>query len=89
MAKLVVEVQQSDRLSEIFSRAYHTAMSGRPGPVVIALPENMLTEKTVKKPVEFIDQIMSAPTTKDLAQFIEEIKEAKKGSLIFSKSASI
>ena len=54
MAKLVIEVQQSDRLSEIFSRAYHTAMSGRPGPVIISLPENMLTEKTDKKPLEFI-----------------------------------
>ena len=86
MAKLVIEVQQSDRLSEIFSRAYHTAMSGRPGPVIIALPENMLTEKTDKKPLEFIDQLMSAPTTKDLAQFIEEIKEAKNPIIVLGGS---
>ena len=86
MAKLVIEVQQSDRLSEIFSRAYHTAMSGRPGPVIIALPENMLTEKTDKKPLEFIDQLMSAPTTKDLAQFIEEIKEAKNPIVVLGGS---
>ena len=78
MAKLVVEVQQADRLPEIVSRAYHTAMSGRPGPVVIALPENMLTEKTDKKPTSYIQQTVSAPSTKDLAQFIEEIKEAAK-----------
>ena len=86
MAKLVIEVHQSDRLSEIFSRAYHTAMSGRPGPVIIALPENMLTEKTDKKPVEFIDQLMSAPATKDLAQFIEEIKEAKNPIIVLGGS---
>ena len=77
MAKLVVEVQQADRLPEIVSRVYHTAMSGRPGPVVIALPENMLTEKTDKKPTSYIQQTVSAPSTKDLAQFIQEIKEAK------------
>ena len=71
MAKLVVEVQQADRLPEIVSRAYHTAMSGRPGPVVIALPENMLTEKTDKKPTSYIQQTVSAPSTKDLAQFIQ------------------
>ena len=55
MAKLVVEVQQADRLPEIVSRAYHTAMSGRPGPVIIALPENMLTEKTNNKPIGYIN----------------------------------
>jgi len=86
MAKLVVEVQQADRLPEIVSRAYHTAMSGRPGPVVIALPENMLTEKTNKKPTSYIQQTISAPSTKDLAQFIQEIKEAKKPILVLGGS---
>ena len=86
MAKLVVEVQQADRLPEIVSRAYHTAMSGRPGPVIIALPENMLTEKTDKKPTSYIQQTVSAPSTKDLAQFIQEIKEAKKPILVLGGS---
>ena len=86
MAKLVVEVQQADRLPEIVSRAYHTAMSGRPGPVVIALPENMLTEKTDKKPTGYLQQTLSAPSTKDLAQFIQEIKEAKKPILVLGGS---
>jgi len=86
MAKLVIEVQQADRLPEIVSRAYHTAMSGRPGPVIIALPENMLTENTNKNAPSFIDHISSAPTSKDLAQFIEEIKEAKKPILILGGS---
>ena len=86
MAKLVIEVQQADRLPEIVSRAYHTAMSGRPGPVIIALPENMLTENTNKNAPSFINHISSAPTSKDLAQFIEEIKEAKKPILILGGS---
>jgi acetolactate synthase-1/2/3 large subunit len=86
MAKLVVEVQQADRLSEVVSRAYHTAMSGRPGPVVIALPENMLTEETDKKSTGFIDQVASAPSTKNLAQFIEEIKEASNPILVLGGS---
>ena len=86
MAKLVIEVQQADRLSEILSRAYYTAMSGRPGPVVIALPENMLTEKTEKKATGFIDQVSSAPSTKNLAQFIEEIKASSKPILVLGGS---
>ena len=86
MAKLVVEVQQAKRLPEIVSRAYHTAMSGRPGPVIIALPENMLTEKTDEKATSFIDQVSSAPSTKDLAQFIEEIKAAENPVLVLGGS---
>ena len=54
MSKLVIEVQDANRLSEIISRAFHTAMSGRPGPVIIALPENMLTEKVTVKPTGFV-----------------------------------
>ena len=86
MAKLVFEVQQADRLPEIVSRAYHTAMSGRPGPVIVALPENMLTESTNNKPVGYISSSSSAPSTNNLAQFIEEIKSAKNPILILGGS---
>jgi acetolactate synthase-1/2/3 large subunit len=44
MAKWVVEIDRADRIPEIVSRAFHVASQGRPGPVVIALPEDMLTE---------------------------------------------
>ncbi len=46
MAKWVAEVQQADRLPEYVARAFHTAMQGRPGPVVLVLPEDMLTAST-------------------------------------------
>ncbi|MET0333542.1 MAG: thiamine pyrophosphate-binding protein [Rhizobacter sp.] len=45
-AKWVGEVHDADRLPEYISRAFHTAMQGRPGPVVIVLPEDMLTKMT-------------------------------------------
>ena len=45
MAKWVVEIDRAERIPEIVSRAYHVAMQGRPGPVVIALPEDMLTDQ--------------------------------------------
>ena len=50
MAKWVGEVHDADRLPEYISRAFHTAMQGRPGPVVLVLPEDMLTKPT-KAPV--------------------------------------
>lgn len=43
LVKWVAEVDQTDRLPEYISRAFDVAMSGRPGPVVLALPEDMLS----------------------------------------------
>ncbi|NYT22806.1 thiamine pyrophosphate-binding protein [Alcaligenaceae bacterium] len=43
-AKWVTEIDQVERIPELVSRAFHIATSGRPGPVVIALPEDMLIE---------------------------------------------
>jgi len=45
LAKWAAEVDQTDRLPEYISRAFHVAQSGRPGPVVLALPENMLSAR--------------------------------------------
>ncbi|MFT0533894.1 thiamine pyrophosphate-binding protein [Castellaniella hirudinis] len=43
-AKWVAEIDQAERIPEYLARAFHVAQSGRPGPVVLALPEDMLTE---------------------------------------------
>ncbi|MTH79423.1 thiamine pyrophosphate-binding protein [Paracoccus aestuariivivens] len=45
VAKWVTEIDQIERLPEYISRAFHVAMSGRPGPVVLALPEDMLSAR--------------------------------------------
>jgi acetolactate synthase-1/2/3 large subunit len=45
-AKWVGEVHDPARLPEYVSRAFHTALQGRPGPVVLVLPEDMLTQAT-------------------------------------------
>ena len=47
LAKWATEIDDPARIPEIVSRAFHVATSGRPGPVVIALPEDMLTESCV------------------------------------------
>lgn len=51
MAKWAVEITHVDRIPEILSRAWMTALAGRPGPVVIALPEDMLTTLTATAPL--------------------------------------
>ncbi|MDB5713880.1 MAG: thiamine pyrophosphate-binding protein [Sphingomonadales bacterium] len=44
LAKWATEIEDTGRIGEIVSRAFHVARSGRPGPVVVALPEDILTE---------------------------------------------
>ena len=45
MAKWVAQVDRTERIPEYVSRAFHTAASGRPGPVVLALPEDVLAAR--------------------------------------------
>ncbi|AGH97528.1 thiamine pyrophosphate-dependent enzyme [Micavibrio aeruginosavorus] len=46
LAKWAVEIDDPSRIPEIVNRAWHVATTGRPGPVVIGLPEDMLSEMT-------------------------------------------
>ncbi|MCB1540482.1 MAG: thiamine pyrophosphate-binding protein [Rhodoblastus sp.] len=67
-AKWVCEIDDPQRIPEIVSRAFHVAMQGRPGPVVIALPEDMLVETA-----EAVDgvRVEPAPTWPGLTQMAE------------------
>ena len=51
LAKWVAEIDRADRIPEYVSHAFHIAQSGRPGPVVLALPEDMLSGPAVGVPV--------------------------------------
>ncbi len=46
MAKWIEEIDGADRVPEALSRAFHEATAGRPGPVVLSLPEDMLRQTT-------------------------------------------
>ena len=45
LCKWVVQIDDPERIPELVSQAFHRACSGRPGPVAVALPEDMLTEE--------------------------------------------
>lgn len=62
MAKWVAEIDSAERVPEMISRAFHTAMSGRPGPVVLALPEDMLVETADAPVAAAAVAVDSAPT---------------------------
>ena len=50
VAKWVCEIDDADRIPELMARAWTTALSGRPGPVIVALPENMLRAASARPP---------------------------------------
>ncbi|WP_284125057.1 thiamine pyrophosphate-binding protein [Parerythrobacter aestuarii] len=50
IAKWAARIDSADRIPEYVARAWSVAMSGRPGPVVLALPEDMLSDATEAKP---------------------------------------
>ncbi len=69
MAKWAVEIDDVTRIPEILARAWVTATTGRPGPVVIALPEDMLTSLTDAAPLTGPARITEpAPTPDAMAE---------------------
>lgn len=82
MAKWVGEVHDAERLPEYVARAFHTAMQGRPGPVVLVLPEDMLTQPITAPVVAPARPAESAPTPAALAELRERLAAAKKPLVI-------
>lgn len=61
LAKWVAEIQDADRVPEYVARAFHVAMQGRPGPVVLALPEDMLTTPTAAPVLPHVEPALAWP----------------------------
>jgi acetolactate synthase-1/2/3 large subunit len=59
MAKRVERVDDPERLPEYVARAFATAMNGRPGPVVLVLPEDMLTQPVQAAPLPRLEPIQA------------------------------
>ncbi|VWX63784.1 Thiamine pyrophosphate-binding protein [Burkholderiales bacterium 8X] len=57
MAKRVERIDDADRIPEYIARAFSTAMNGRPGPVVLVLPEDMLRQKTAARPLARVEAV--------------------------------
>ena len=76
-AKWATEIDDADRIPEIISRAFHVATSGRPGPVVIALPEDMLVETAIVADAPRYQPIESTPSNAQMVELAERLTNAK------------
>ncbi len=68
MSKWVAQIDRTERIPEYVSHAFHTAMAGRPGPVVLALPEDMLFAAAVVADVPHYKTVRPAPAPADMRE---------------------
>jgi acetolactate synthase-1/2/3 large subunit len=66
MTKWATEIDEAARVPEIVSRAFYTAGNGRPGPVVVSLPEDMLTERVTLEDASPYVPIETSPGTAEM-----------------------
>lgn len=69
MTKWVAQIEDARRIPELVSQAFHRATSGRPGPVVLALPEDMLTDVVEVPDAGPYKVVRGAPDPEDMQKF--------------------
>src|SRR3954465_2281976 len=77
LSKWVAQVDDPRRIPEYLSHAFHTAMSGRPGPVVLALPEDMLTEQAVAKAAPRAQRVAASPSAEQMSRLRSMLSAAR------------
>lgn len=82
LAKWATEVEDIRRLPEIVARAFRVAQSGRPGPVVIGLPEEVLFGSAQVADMKPTPITRAAPSADSLAELRERLSQAKRPLLI-------
>ena len=82
VAKWAAQIDVTARIPEYIARAFHIATSGRPGPVVLALPEDMLTEVTQAGDAVCYQPTQPAPAPQAFAQIRELLDGAKKPMIL-------
>jgi len=86
LAKWVVEIDDAARIPEIVARAFRVAMQGRPGPVVIALPEDMLDDETDVADAPRVEPVDAAPSPPEIDALGGLLASAKQPLIIVGGS---
>jgi acetolactate synthase-1/2/3 large subunit len=81
-AKWVAEVDEPDRMAEMVSRAFTTALAGRQGPVVLSLPHDVLPLASRSPDTPFVETIETAPGALDMAALEDLLAQSERPMLI-------
>jgi acetolactate synthase I/II/III large subunit len=77
-AKWAAEISDPRRIHEMVSHAFHIAMSGRPGPVVLALPEDMLVERCATADAAHYQVVRPSPSAAAMTRLRALLAKAKR-----------
>jgi acetolactate synthase I/II/III large subunit len=86
MTKWTTEIDDPARVPEIVSRAFHMAANGRPGPVVVALPEDMLTERVAVGDALPYQAVEAAPGRDDMDRFATLLAKSERPIVLIGGS---
>jgi acetolactate synthase-1/2/3 large subunit len=80
--KLAIEVEEPEQFPELTARAFQTAVSGRPGPVVVALPEDVLSATAAVEDAAQFSPARAAASDEDLARAREFLAAAERPLIV-------
>jgi acetolactate synthase-1/2/3 large subunit len=86
MSKWVASIDRADRVPEYVSHAFHTAMSGRPGPVVLALPEDMLVTRAPTVELKPYHRVAAHPGPDQMQRLREMLARAQRPLVLLGGS---
>lgn len=78
IVKWATQIEHVDRVPEIVSRAFAVAQSGRPGPVVVALPEDVLAARSSVAPGHRVRIVEPAPTDVGVTELVALLESAER-----------
>ncbi len=82
MAKWVAQIDRAERIPEFLSHAFHVAVSGRPGPVVLSLPEDMLVSRSPVPDARPYARVKAHPGSADLDELRGMLEASSKPLVI-------
>jgi acetolactate synthase-1/2/3 large subunit len=82
MVKWVAEIDDAARIPELVSQAFHRAVNGRPGPVVLALPEDMLTDRVDVSDAGKYKPVQPSPAAAQVHELQDRLAQAKRPLMI-------
>jgi len=82
IAKWTAVIRSADRIPEYVARAFRVATTGRPGPVVIGLPENVLSAQSAAAVLPAAVVTGSAPSSRDMSDLAQRLGDAERPLLI-------
>ncbi|OPX01140.1 thiamine pyrophosphate-binding protein [Geobacillus proteiniphilus] len=82
IAKWVVEIREAERVPELVQRAFRTAKTGRPGPVVVSLPEDVFSKTITEAVIAETYVPKPAPRQEDIRNIEERLERAQRPLVI-------